>query len=104
MMPLDGATQIAGFPAPWTAPGAAPATARSLTYQVTPGYAEALALRLRRGRLFTDADQASGTRAWIVNEEFARQYLPPDPIGYRFEQKLDTGTVPTKSSASWATC
>ena len=40
---------IAGFPAPWTAPGAAPATARSLTYQVTPGYAEALGLRLRRG-------------------------------------------------------
>ena len=57
MMPLDGATQIAGFPAPWTPPGAAPATARSLTYQVTPGYAEALALRLRRGRLLTDADQ-----------------------------------------------
>ncbi len=93
MMPLDGATQIAGFPAPWTAPGAAPATARSLTYQVTPGYAEALALRLRRGRLFVDADQASGTRAWIVNEEFARQYLPPDPLGYLFEQKLDTGAV-----------
>jgi putative ABC transport system permease protein len=96
MMPLDGATQIAGFPAPWTAPGAAPATARSLTYQVTPGYAEALGLRLRRGRLFTDADQAAGTRAWIVNEEFARLYLPPDPLGYRFEQKLDTGAVPNE--------
>ena len=85
-----------GFPAPWTPPGAAPATARSLTYQVTPGYAEALALRLRRGRLLTDADQGAGTRAWIVNEEFARQYLPPDPVGYRFEQKLDTGTVPNE--------
>jgi putative ABC transport system permease protein len=93
MMPLDGSTQIAGFPAPWTPPGSAPQTARSLTYQVTPGYAEALALRLRRGRLLTDGDQGAGTRAWIVNEEFARQYLPPDPVGYRFEQKLDSVTV-----------
>jgi len=96
MMPLDRSTQIAGFPAPWTPPGAAPATARALTYQVTPGYAEALDLRLRRGRLFTEADQASGTRAWVVNEEFARQYLPPNPIGYRFDQKLDTATVPNE--------
>jgi predicted permease len=94
MMPLDGSTQIAGFPAPWTAPGAAPGVARALSYQVTPGYAEALGLRLRRGRLFTDADQASGTRTWIVNEEFARQFLPPNPVGYRFEQRSDTGPIP----------
>ncbi|MGH9143693.1 MAG: FtsX-like permease family protein, partial [Vicinamibacterales bacterium] len=96
MMPLDRMTQIAGFPSPWTAPGTAPTTARALTYQVTPGYTEALGVRLRRGRLFTEADQAASTRAWVVNEEFARQYLPPHPIGYRFEQKLDTGTVPSE--------
>jgi putative ABC transport system permease protein len=94
MMPLDRATQISGFPAPWTAPGATPGSARALSYQVTPGYAEALDLRLRRGRLFVDADQSAGTRAWVVNEEFARLYLPPDPVGYRFEQKLDTGPIP----------
>jgi putative ABC transport system permease protein len=93
MMPLDGATSIAGFPAPWTAPGAAPVSARALRYTVTPGYAEALDLRLRRGRLFTEADITSGTRAWIVNEEFARLYLPPDPVNYRFEQKTDNGPV-----------
>jgi putative ABC transport system permease protein len=93
MMPLGSATQIAGFPAPWTPPGAAPASARALLYSVTPGYAEALLLRLRRGRLFTEGDWSSGTRAWIANEEFARQFLPPDPVGYRFEQKTDTGTI-----------
>jgi len=90
MMPLDGSTAIAGFPAPWTAAGATPGSARALQYTVTPGYAEALGLRLRRGRLFTEADQTSGTRGWIVNEEFARQYLPPEPIGYRFESSTST--------------
>ena len=84
MMPLDRMSLIAGFPAPWTRTGASPATARSLQYVVTPGYAEALRLRLKRGRLFRDADAGSDVRPWIVNEEFARLYLPPDPIGYRW--------------------
>src|SRR5882762_10855544 len=94
MMPLDGGTQIAGFPSPWTPPGDEPRTARALQYLVTPGYQEALGLRVRQGRLFTDADLSTGTRAWVVNEEFARLYLPPQPIGYRFEQRPPTGPVP----------
>jgi putative ABC transport system permease protein len=93
MMPLDNATMISGFPPPWTRPGAEPANARALTYIVTPGYQEALGLRIRQGRLFTDADRGSGTRAWVVNEEFARLYLPPQPLGYRFEQPTDTGAT-----------
>ena len=31
-----------------------------------------------------DGDVSSGTRAWVVNEEFARLYLPAEPLGYRF--------------------
>src|SRR5262249_13220397 len=81
MMPLDASTMIAGFPSPWTRPGAEPGNARALLYLVTPGYQDALALRVRLGRPFKEADRASGTRAWIVNEEFARQYLPPQPLG-----------------------
>ena len=94
MMPLDNATMIAGFPAPWTPPGATPGSARGLQYMVTRGYQEALGLRLRQGRFFNDADLSSGTRPWIVNEEFARLYLPPRPVGYRFEQRPATGPVP----------
>jgi putative ABC transport system permease protein len=94
MMPLDNSTMISGFPAPWTRPGAEPANARAITYLVTPGYQDALGLRLRQGRLFTDADRASGTRAWVVNEEFARLYLPPAPLGYRFEQHRDNASIP----------
>ncbi len=55
-MPLDRATQLAAFPAPWTPPGAARATARAVLYVVTPGYAEALGLRLKSGRVFRDSD------------------------------------------------
>src|SRR4029077_12217905 len=97
MMPLDGATQIAGFPAPWTAPGAQPGTARALVYLVSPGYQESLGLRVRQGRVLTGADLASGTRAWVVNEEFARLYLPPQPLGYRFDQRSATASALTTS-------
>jgi hypothetical protein len=89
MLPLDGMMQIAGFPAPWTRPGSPPGTARALLYTVTPGYAEALGLRLRAGRLFTEGDVNDAVRSWIVNEEFARQYLPRPAVGYRFEQPGD---------------
>ena len=94
MMPLDNATQIAGFPAPWTPPGAEPRPARALQYTVSPGYAEALGLRIKAGRWFTDADRVDGIRGWVVNEEFARLYLPPQPVGYRFEQRSDAGATP----------
>ncbi len=56
-------------------------------YQVTPGYRRRLACDCGAGGCSPTPIMASGTRAWIVNEEFARLYLPPDPLGYRFEQK-----------------
>ncbi|HMF94285.1 MAG TPA: ADOP family duplicated permease [Vicinamibacterales bacterium] len=96
MMPLDNATMIAGFPPPWTRPGAEPTNARALLYLVTPGYQDALGLRVRQGRLFSDADRASGTRGWVVNQEFARLYLPPQPLGYRFEQPSETSPIPVE--------
>jgi putative ABC transport system permease protein len=84
MMPLDRSLDIVGFPAPWTPPGQARPPAHALSYWVTPGYAEALALRFRAGRAFTREDLTNATRYWIVNETFARQYLPPHPVGFQF--------------------
>jgi putative ABC transport system permease protein len=92
MMPLDNATLIAGFPSPWTAAGLQRVTARAVVYIVTPGYAEALALRLKRGRVFVERDANGGTKPWVVNEEFARLYLPPDPIGYQWPAAVEPGT------------
>jgi hypothetical protein len=84
MLPFQRNTMIAAFalniigrPAPDQ-----PTMVRALRNMVTPGYAEALGLRLKAGRFLATSDQgASGNVAMMVNEEFARVYLPPDPIG-----------------------
>jgi putative ABC transport system permease protein len=89
MMPLTRMTEITTFRIPALAGGTSVMT-RSATYVVTPGYAEALGLRLREGRLFTDGDAFPGTRKMLVNEEFARQYLAGSPVGRRFSDLYGT--------------
>ena len=51
---------------------------------VSPGLMEALAIPLRRGRLFAESDAEGAPGVAIVNEEMARKYWPGrDPIGQR---------------------
>ena len=51
---------------------------------VTPEYFRAQRVPLRAGRDFTEADKAGAPGAIIVNEAFARRYLPGvEPIGQR---------------------
>ena len=84
MMPHDGRAFLAGFPVrPLPDEQRRPAVATTLRYAVTPGYAEALRLRLRAGRLFEERDAAREVLPIVVNREFARRYLPPDPVGTR---------------------
>jgi hypothetical protein len=78
MMPFGESTSISGFEIPSRESGK-PVLARALEYAVTPGYAEALGLDLREGRLFTERDDAAATSAVLVNDEFARLYLTPTP-------------------------
>ena len=77
MIPLMRQTAMTSFSVPAAASGGKPAQGRALVYWVTPGYAEALGLRLREGRFFEAADRRAGTLRTIVNEEFARQHLAP---------------------------
>ena len=67
---------------------------------MTPGYAEALGLRLASGRFFTDADGRGGTLATIVNEEFVRQHLAvPQVTGLRLPRLIGgdgDGAVPAE--------
>jgi putative ABC transport system permease protein len=92
MTPLDENNQLAAFPVPGTVTaaqltnpaGPAPNTAFARLYLLTPGSEPALGLRLRAGRFFTESDAAGDDARWIVNEEFARLYLPADPVGRRF--------------------
>jgi putative ABC transport system permease protein len=126
MMPMVDITAVATFTLP--ADGVAgpagqagdPAAVRASTYQITPGYAEALGLRLREGRFLEARDgDAAATRALVVNDEFVRRYLrgrtrsnaansanaghaanvaKPSAVGYRFSAGLflDEAPIPTE--------
>jgi putative ABC transport system permease protein len=43
---------------------------------VTPGYLEALEIRLMKGRLFSDSDQESTQPVVIINQSMERRYWP----------------------------
>jgi len=86
MSPLTGLTAITGFRLPTEAGEEKPREARALQYVVTPGYAEALGLKLLEGRFFNERDAGPGTRAMLVNREFVAQYLHTGHVvGRRFE-------------------
>jgi len=51
---------------------------------VTPGYFEAMAVSLLKGRFFTDADGLTAPKVVIVDEKLAKHFWPnQDPIGRR---------------------
>jgi len=81
MMPFSALTYITAFDLPPSSAGAKPTRVRAWAYQVTPGYAEALGLRLREGRLFTEADTRPDRFPILVNEEFVRRYTQGSGVG-----------------------
>ena len=51
---------------------------------VTPDYVDALAIRVTKGRNFTEQDTAASARVAMVNEHFANRFFPGvDPLGQR---------------------
>jgi putative ABC transport system permease protein len=59
-----------------------------------PGYLETLGVRLREGRLPTDADDASRARGSVLSESAARALFPDgSSIGRQFTRGKDTWTV-----------
>lgn len=92
MAPFGQSTYVAGFTMPL--PGRERITARALAYVVTPGYAEALGLRLVRGRLLDDRDLASGSQSMVVNEQFVRTFLQGiEPVGLQLPISVVTDKV-----------
>jgi hypothetical protein len=85
-MPMVGMTAVTSFPVAPSPTSETTVMTRSITYVATPGYAEAIGLRLREGRFFTRDDQRPGVRAMIVNDEFVRRYLRGQVVGRRFDQ------------------
>src|SRR6202040_2072483 len=43
---------------------------------VTPGYFEAMGVKLARGRVFDERDSATGPRTIIVDEKLAKRFWP----------------------------
>ena len=57
-----------------------------LTTVVTPGYFQALAIPLRRGRVFNDLDGLDAPNVAVINDEAAARYFPgEDPVGQRLK-------------------
>jgi predicted permease len=55
---------------------------RTVVYRrISPGYLEAMGIRVKRGRSFTAQDRRGSADVLIINEEMARQFFPgEDPI------------------------
>ena len=65
---------------------------------ITPGYLDALGMKLAQGRDFTEADKAPGATGILVNEAFVRRYWPGEAsvIGKRVLQHGPGGESPTE--------
>src|SRR6185503_74622 len=72
---------------------------------VTPGYFEAMRVRLVRGRFFDDRDAADLPKTVIVDERLSRRFWPGiDPVGRRMYEPEDTKDVTAiTSKTQWYT-
>jgi predicted permease len=84
----DGAFQFEGHPdAGGTGTGSYDGFKYSAGYKVvSPGYFEALGMRVLKGRVLHESDAAGAAPAAVVSESFVKRFLPRvDPIGVRFK-------------------
>ncbi len=66
---------------------------------VSPDYFETLGIRSIRGRTFTDQDRPGGLPVAMVNETFAKRYLPDvDPLTQRVVIEADVPMTPERES------
>jgi predicted permease len=68
-------------------PGSAGKAPQAMTSRISPGYLQAMGVRLLRGRDFTERDDLSAPPVAIVNETFARRFWPgEEPLGQHFRR------------------
>jgi putative ABC transport system permease protein len=76
MVPFGGILSGASFALPgMTTLNGRPVVARAFQAIVTPGYAEALGMRLQEGRFFRPEDTTSAIHPLLVNDVFAKTYF-----------------------------
>jgi predicted permease len=86
MAPFGSVLSRVGFTLPGTTADGRPIVAAALRSVITPGYAEALGIRLKEGRLLHADDRTAAIRPMLVNVTFAKAYLTDGrpAIGRRF--------------------
>ncbi|MBK8003927.1 MAG: ABC transporter permease [Gemmatimonadetes bacterium] len=87
----DSGLRIDGRPVPAGTPG------RSADWQaVTPGWFEAMRIRLVQGRFIDSTDVGDGAPVIVINETLAREYFPgEDPLGQRIGVGRQDGPLRT---------
>src|SRR6185503_1997498 len=96
-IPLGESSFVSGFAFGTNAAGER-VVARALQYVVTDGYAQALNLKLKEGRLLQASDETSPIQAMLVNESFARTYMMDGKpiVGRRYRGLFFDDTVTTE--------
>ena len=93
LVPMQNWGWQAGFSIDGRPPSPGERRVTELRY-VTPGYFRAAGIPLRRGRFFTASDVEGAPAVVLVNEAFARRYLPnEDPVGRKLDRGLIAGVV-----------
>jgi predicted permease len=71
---------------------------------ITPGYFEAIGIRLLRGRQFDDRDAAGTPRVIIIDDRMAARFWPgADPIGKRMWRPTDARALPPTDESQFYT-
>ena len=78
-LPLEGEEMTVSFDIE-ERPAAAPERPTSDIAIVTPGFFSTMGIALRKGRDFTERDDATAPRVLIVNEAFARKFFPGEEV------------------------
>lgn len=81
LMPLTPGAAVVAFGNPFGGDARGPEDViRAALRVVSPGYLEAMGMRVVEGRAFTWADTSTAAPVLMVNEAFARRYLPGRPV------------------------
>jgi hypothetical protein len=86
---MGNSDALMGFTLPPRGDNPNPVNAQASVRTVSPGFFRAMGVEMAAGRPYTDADTTTAPPVLIVNETFARTYLPGEGIGARLPVAAD---------------